>query len=68
MAGKARAAGMLDIERKFAATAALNQPGGELAALWQSQESLASRRFSLSLWSCADSALNHAEPNLCRGL
>jgi hypothetical protein len=34
-AGQARAAGMLKIERKIAATAALNRPGDEWAALWQ---------------------------------
>jgi hypothetical protein len=28
---------MLEIERKIAATAALDQPGGERAALWQTK-------------------------------
>jgi hypothetical protein len=34
-AGKPARPEMLEIERKIAATAALDQPGGERAALWQ---------------------------------
>ncbi len=39
---------MLEIERKITATAALNQPGGEWAALWQRRRALATmRHFTL---------------------
>jgi hypothetical protein len=49
---------------KIAATAALNQPGGEWAALWQRRHSLASAALRLSHWASAASSLNHANQML----